>query len=121
MEFDINEFASNQHSMNVEMCKTLARIEQSQKDTTQRLFGGDGQAGVLPYMAEQARTVAKEAGERVDKVELRLGAIETFKNGTIRWVAGAAAVLTAEAGLLTFYFSHISSRVQEIQALIPKH
>jgi len=120
MEFDINEFASNQHSMNVEICKTLARIEQSQKDTTQRLFGGDGQTGVLPYMAEAAKTVAKEAGERVDKVELRLGAIETFKNGTIRWVGGAIAVISAEAALLAFYFNHMANRVQEVQSLL-KH
>jgi hypothetical protein len=120
-EFDVNEFVTAQHSLNIRMSESLARIEQSQTDTRQRLFGGEGQVGILPYMAEQAKTVAVESGKRVDGVETRLSAIETFKNGTIRWVGGAIAVITAEAGLVVFYFDHVARKVQEVQALLPKH
>ncbi len=110
-EFDANEFVGEQHSLNIKMFESLARIEQSQKDTTQRLFGGEGQVGILPYMAEQAKTVAKEAGERVDRIEGRTTVLESWKKGTVAWTAGAIAVLTFEAGALAFYFNSVASHL----------
>ncbi len=110
-EFDVNEFVTAQHNLNITMSQALARIEQHQKDTTQRLFGGDGQVGIRPYMAESAKTAAKEAGRRFDKIETRTTVLEGWKKGTVAWTAGAIAVLTFEAGALAFYFNSVASHL----------
>jgi hypothetical protein len=97
----LNEFINAQHAQNLTVMQALGRIEQAQKDTTQRLFGGDGQQGAIPYMASAAK-----------ELTVRVGALETWKTGTIKWVGGVCALLGAEGALLAFYFSHVSAKVQ---------
>lgn len=99
----INSFIEAQHALNVTMSNTLGRIEEAQKNTSQRLLGGDGQKGAIPYM-----------NEKLEKVTTRVGKLETWKVGTLKWVAGVVAVLTAEGALLGFYFSHLAARVQSV-------
>ena len=106
-EFDANEFVGEQHSLNIKMFESLARIEQSQKDTTQRLFGAEGQIGALPYITKKAEESAKEVGRRFDKIETRTTVLEGWKKGTVAWTAGAIAVLTFEAGALAFLLQHL--------------
>lgn len=111
---DLNEFVVAQHATNLAMTGALARIEQSQKDMSQRLFGGDGQKGALPYFAEKDEKQCKENDTRFEKVETRVGSLETWKLGNLKWIGGAVAVLTAEGTALAFYFNHIASKVPQI-------
>lgn len=107
MSDQLNSFIEAQHAQNLIVMQALGRIEQAQKDTSQRLLGGDSQQGAIPYLSA-----------KVEKVSDRVGKLEIWKTGTLRWVAGVVAVLTVEGGLLAFYFSHVSSRVQAISDLI---
>jgi hypothetical protein len=106
---DFSSFVESQHALNIKMSESLGRIEESLRNTNQRLLGGDGQQGAIPYMSGEV----KKVNERVQK-------LETWKTGTLKWVGGVVAVLSAEAALLGFYFNHVSGKVQEIQALL-KH
>src|SRR5271157_5194259 len=74
-----NDFINAQHTTNLRITECLARIEQSQKDSMVRLFGGEGQKGVLPYMIEKAE-------ETTNKVNSRIAALE--RRRAMRWCQG---------------------------------
>lgn len=116
----LNEFIAAQHQLNLTMSGGLARIEQCQKDTNERLFGGNGQKGVLPYLIEKADASAKEEGERIGKIELRTTALESWKTGTLRWVGGVVAVISLEGTALALYFNSVSGHVKAIGQAITK-
>lgn len=103
MSEQLNGFIEAQHAQNLLTAGALARIEESLKNTNQRLLGGDGQQGAIPYM-----------NEKVEKVVTRVGKLELWKTGTVKWVAGAVAVLVFEGGALGFYFTHIAGKVQNL-------
>lgn len=105
---ELNDFIHAQHETNLHLTETLSRIEQSQKDTVIRLFGGEGQKGVLPYMIEQAEETARAASERTSKIEARVTLLENWKLGTLKWVAGCVAVLALEGTAFGMYLTHIS-------------
>lgn len=81
----------------------MARTEQMLKDMNGRLFGGDGQSGVLPKLYENVR-----------EVEKRTGALESWKKSSRAWVAGAAAVLTLQGTALAFYFQHVAGHIKTL-------
>lgn len=111
MSDPLNEFIFAQHQQNLKTTDSLARIEQMQRDTVQRLFGGDGQPGVLPFMSDAAKTCAKEEGERAAKIEQRVSLLEAFKTGTLRWIAGVIAVLTFEGTAVALYLHTIAGKI----------
>jgi hypothetical protein len=96
----LNDFITAQHATNLSLTSSMSRIEQSMKDTNQRLFGGDGQKGVLPFVVEKH-----------DELEKRMGTVETWKTGTVKWVAGVIAVLTLEGSALALYFNYLSGKL----------
>lgn len=107
----LDSFIDSQHNMNVKLSESLSRIEQSQRDTIQRLFGGDGQKGVLPYMIEQAEQTKKDVDAAHVKIIARVGTLENWKRSSRAWVAGAVAVLALEGTALGFYFNKIANHV----------
>ena len=64
--------------------ETLARIDQSQKDTHERLFGANGVPGAIPYLAEQTKKQGKQ-------IEFWRGALAVL---TFLWT-GAVAIAAA--------------------------
>jgi hypothetical protein len=108
----LNDFIATQHQTNLHLTESMARVETMLGETTKRLFGGDGQEGALPYIMRQAEETKNEQGERFDKIEKRTGKLETWKTGTLKWVAGAIAVLTLEGSALALYFQHFSSKIR---------
>ncbi len=116
----LHEFIAAQHQLNLTMAGGLARIEQAQKDTNTRLFGGDGQKGLLPYMIESAATAAKEEGERISKLTERTTALESWRMGTNKWVGGVVAVLTLEGTALRLYFNSVSHHLQNLGKVLTK-
>lgn len=109
---ELNDFIQSQHARDLENAKCQARTEQMLIDMNTRLFGSEGQKGVLPYIIETAEKSAKEAGCRFTAVETRTTALETWKTGTLKWVGGAVAVLTLEGTALAFYFNSVAKHVQ---------
>lgn len=103
MSDQLNGFIEAQHAQNLVVMQALGRIEQAQKDTSQRLLGGDGQQGAIPYMSS-----------KVEKITDRVGRLEVWRTGTMKWVGGVVAVLTLEGGMLAFYFTHIAGKVQSL-------
>jgi len=110
MSDQLNEFISDQHATNLHLTECLARIEQSQKDTNVRLFGGDGQKGTLPYMIEKAEETAKT-------IDGRIKVLENWRGTSRAWIAGAVAILGLEGSALGLYISRISSHIQMIQKI----
>ncbi len=114
---ELNDFINAQHNRDIEITKTLATIAQSQTDMSARLFGGEGQKGMLPYMIETAAATAKELRGDIKLVSDRTSALEGWRRGSKAWVAGAVAVLSLEGTALGLYFSKISAHVQALTAL----
>lgn len=117
MSEQFNDFIAAQHTTNLNMVSSLARIEQMQKDTVQRLFGGDGQKGALSYMVESAKEQAESEADRAEKVEIRVGALEGWRSGTLKWIGGVVAVLTLEGTALAFYFTHVAGKIQDVMKI----
>jgi hypothetical protein len=103
------QFMAAQSAINLTMTAGLSRIEQSQKDMSIRLFGGDGQPGLL--------TNCKECKSGLDA---RLGALEGARISTRAWVAGALAVFTLEGSALGLYFSKVAGHLSDLQHVL-KH
>lgn len=110
MSDQLNDFISKQHERDIVNADRFARIETLLEQNSLRLFGGDGQKGALPYMQEQHERVAT-----------RVGRLESWKSGTIKWIAGAVAVLTLEGSALAFYFNHVAGLVKEITQKVAPH
>jgi len=106
----LNTFIEAQHALNVTMAASLGRIEESLKNTNQRLLGGDGQQGAIPYM-----------NDKVEKVSARVGSLETWKAGTLKWVGGVVAVLTLEGTALALYINHVGKAAQDVLNIIKPH
>lgn len=69
----------------VQLIQGQSKTQQQITDLSQRLLGGDGQQGAIPYLANEH----KELGDRVDKVEKKM-----------YWFSGAGTALGATAGYL---------------------
>lgn len=107
----LNDFISQQHQTNLHLTESMARVETLLSETTKRLLGGDGQEGALPYIMRQAEETKNEQGERFDKIEVRTEKLETWKISTVKWVAGAVAVLALEGSALALYFQHLANKL----------
>lgn len=92
MSDQLNDFIAAQHQTNIHLAESMTRCQTILEENSRRLFGGDGQEGTLP------------------KIETRLQAVELWKIGTVRWIAGVIAVLTLEGSALALYFQHITSK-----------
>jgi hypothetical protein len=108
----LNDFIATQHQTNLHLTESMARVETLVAETNKRLFGGDGQEGALPYIMRQSEETKKEQSERHAALEKRTGKLETWRTGTIKWVAGAIAVLALEGSALALYFQHLSGKVR---------
>lgn len=71
----------NQDVILIKLVEGQARVEQSVKDLSTRLLGGDGQKGVLFMMADSHK-----------ELEGRVGALENKKSYAAGWIAGVGAV-----------------------------
>ena len=56
---------------------------------------------------KKAEQNATEVRYRFEKVEKRTGALETWRTGTVKWVAGVIAVLALEGSALALYFQPV--------------
>jgi hypothetical protein len=117
---ELNDFINAQHERDIELTRSLATIAQSQKDMSARLFGGEGQVGVLPYMIQTAKETAKEQLREVNLVTDRVGVLEKRQLSSRSWLAGAVAVFVFEGTALGLYFSKIAAHVSTIQQAL-KH
>jgi hypothetical protein len=102
----LNDFINAQHERDLCITKTLATIEQQQKDMSERLFGGPNQKGLLPYLIEQHAETAKDIRASVEKVNVRATALETWRTASTRWIAGAVAVLALQGTALGMWLTH---------------
>jgi hypothetical protein len=114
---ELNDFISTQHKRDIEVAEALASIAQSQKDMSARLFGSEGQKGMLPYMIEAASSSAKELQAEVKSIEDRTNALEGWKRSSKAWLGGAFAVLSLEGTALGMYFNRIAQHAQNIASL----
>jgi hypothetical protein len=114
---NFNDFISEVHARDLKFTEIFAKISAQQEDLTSRLFGGVGQVGAIPYMIQTTKEQHAKMEERVDKIEVRAGSLETWRTGSKRWVAGALAVLTLEGTALGLYFSKIAAHVNNLQSL----
>ena len=103
----LNEFINAQHQTNTTTASTLGRIEQMLADNSARLFGGPNQKGALQYLHEEYDELEKSVGE----VSKRVGVMELWKSGTLKWIAGAVFVVSAEGTALAFWFHQVVSHV----------
>ena len=117
---ELNDFINAQHTRDLDLATTLAKIEQSQQDTSARLFGGPNQKGMLPFMIETAAATAKELRVEIKDITTRTTVLEGWRTSSRAWVAGAVAVFALEGTALGLYFSKIASHVLTIQQAL-KH
>jgi hypothetical protein len=118
---ELNDFITAQHALNLDMARALSRIEQSQLDTKERLFGSANSQGVLPYLVEQSKVQAKEEKEEITKLVVRTASLESWRTGTVKWVAGVVAVLGLEGTALAVYINHVAATAHVIQSVIKPH
>jgi hypothetical protein len=104
MSDQLNDFIAAQHQTNIHLSEGMARVETMLAENSKRLFGGDGQKGVLPYVVEKH-----------DELEKRMGVVETWKTGTVKWVAGVIAVLALEGSALALYFNYLAGKLPHPQ------
>jgi len=104
----LHDFIAAQHERDLRTTETLATIAQSQKDMCARLFGGENQKGMLPYMIEAAKEQSAKMDDRFKEVETRTTSLETWRTGSKRWIAGAVAVLALEGSALGLYLQHVA-------------
>ena len=110
---ELNDFISTQHARDIEVAQALASIAQSQKDMSARLFGAEGQKGMLPYMLDAAASSAKELQSEIKSIEVRTSSLEGWKRSSKAWLGGAVAVLSLEGTALGMYFSRIASHIHK--------
>ncbi len=96
----LHDFIAAQHERDLRTTDTLATIAQSQKYMYARLFGGENQQGILPYMIETVKEQSAKIDHRLKEVETRTTSLETWRTGSKRWIAGAVAVLALEGTAL---------------------
>lgn len=101
MDDQLGRFIEAQHATNLKMTETLSRIEQAQKDSSRRMFGGDGEKGAIDYIAEKTKKMCDDT----DKVSTRVTALETTNGNAKSWLAGVIAVLGLETTAVGFYLS----------------
>lgn len=107
---ELNDFIQSQHTRDLTITAAIATMTQAQQDMTRRMFGGDGQKGAIDYIAESIADQRKTTGE----IAVRVGTLETWRTGSIKWVAGAVAVLALEGTALGLYFSKIAGHVTAV-------
>lgn len=113
MSDQLNEFINKQHDRDIENATRYTRIETLLEQQSERLFGGPNQKGTLQFLHEEHEKVVAS----VELVSGRVGKIETWKTGTVKWIAGAVAVLTLEGTALAFVLNHVSSAIKAVQAI----
>lgn len=113
MSDQLNEFIENQHARDIVNAERYTRIETLLSQQGERLFGGPGQKGAIAFLHEEHEKVVTSVAE----VSARVGKIETWKTGTVKWIAGAVAVLGMEGTALAFVFSHVASAIKAVQAI----
>lgn len=106
--------ADGQHQININNALALGRIEQSLQDMNSRLFGAPGQVGALTYIAQQHKEHAVEVAQDSEELGTRVAKLETWKLGTLKWIAGAVAVLTLEGSAVAFYFHSVVTAVKAV-------
>lgn len=90
------------------MGSALARIEQKLDDNSDRLFGKAGQKGAITFLHEANEELKDTCGA----TNTRVTALENWKSGTLKWIAGAVAVLTLEGSAVAFYFHTVVAAVK---------
>lgn len=106
MSEQFHEYVRQQQEINLKLTETLSRVEQKLDSNAERLFGAPGQEGAIKYLYTEA-----------EAVKVRVGLLETWKIGTVKWVAGAVAVLLMEGTALAFFANHVASAVKAVQAI----
>ena len=102
----VNDFITAQHELNRDMSAALARIEMKLDTQHERIFGANGVQGALPYMHEEK-----------EKLKTRVADLEGWKRGTLKWLAGAVAVLTLEGSALAVYVKYATDAAKVIKGL----
>lgn len=76
---------------------TLATIAQSQKDGHERLFGQNGQPGIIQYLANEDKKLAGDVAE----LSKGLAGVKSDRRVDKAYIMGASAVITLgiKAGL----------------------
>jgi hypothetical protein len=106
MSEQFHEYVRQQQEINLKLTATLSRVEEKLDAQNDRLFGAPGQEGALKYLHTEA-----------EAVKVRVGVLETWKTGTVKWVAGAVAVLLMEGTALAFFANHVATAVKAVQAI----
>lgn len=106
----LDSFIDSQHQTNTTLAAAMARMEQKLDDNSARLFGGPNQKGAITYLHEEHDKLVDEHKATVKS----LGALISWKRGTLKWIAGAVFVLGAEGTALAFYFHNIATLIKAI-------
>ncbi|HLX83778.1 MAG TPA: hypothetical protein VKR59_07760 [Terriglobales bacterium] len=109
----LNQLVRDAHARDLKFTDTLATIVQAQKDMSQRLFGGEGQQGILPYMVQCGEKRDEELKKSFKEINDRLTSLETWRTGTKRWIAGAVAVLALEGTAFGYWMNHAAALVSK--------
>jgi hypothetical protein len=109
----LHEFIEKQHARDLVNAERYTRIETLLQQQGERLFGGPNQKGALVFLHEEH----EKAVASVTLVSDRVGKLETWKTGTVKWLAGAVAVLTLEGTALAFFANHVATAVKAVQAI----
>ena len=111
----LNSFIREAHERDIKITESLATIAQSQKDLSARLFGGSNQVGVLAQMVAACNTSHVECKESRTNIQTRVSSLETWRTGTIKWVAGVVAVLALEGTALGAWLTHAATVAQKLK------
>ena len=89
--------------------KTLAAIEQSQKDLIYRLFG-NGQPGTLQYLASADEKIRVDVG----LLKTNVDGINAQRMGDRRWLKGAMWVILGEVSFVGFFFKYLYDKIAPV-------
>ena len=116
MSEQLSEFIEKQHARDILNAERYSRIETMLTANSERLFGGPNQKGVLTFIHEEHA----KACDATALIASRVGKLEAWKLGTLKWVGGVVALLSLEGTALAFYFSHVSATVNKVLSVLPK-
>lgn len=103
-----------------EQSNSVGAIKMQLDDMSKRLFG-NGQPGVLHYLAEQTKELATKTTESVSGVDKRVLALENGRTMARRWLAGAVAVITAEATIIGVFFKVFTVKITPLFDILKAH